>query len=333
MIENKSMVPDFFKGKRILITGGNGYIAYNIIKLLKDTELKITRFDFRVDDWSEITDGCRIKFSNIKDDIRNQDVLESILPDYDIIFHLAAQTSTYIADSDPVNDININLIPLVRILDICEKKSLNPTIIFSGTATEVGMNDELNVNENFQDRPATIYDLNKLLSETYLNYYCRKGIVKGVTLRLANVYGPGPVSSSKDRGIVNSMIRKALDKTPLTIYGTGEYIRDYIYVDDVARAFCAAAQNIEKINGLYFYIGSGKGNSISGMFQTIKDKVYERTGYSPEIRHVDFPDNQSIIEKRNFIAIIDNFVQNTSWHPEINLRDGIGLTIDYFLKN
>jgi len=90
MIENKSMVPDFFRGKRILITGGNGYIAYNIIKLLKDTELKITRFDFRFDDWSEITDGCRIRFSNIKDDIRNQDVLESILPDYDIIFHLAA---------------------------------------------------------------------------------------------------------------------------------------------------------------------------------------------------------------------------------------------------
>jgi nucleoside-diphosphate-sugar epimerase len=259
--------------------------------------------------------------------------LELLLPDFDIVFHLAAQTSTYFADSDPASDISINLLPLVNILDVCERKSLCPVIIFSGTATEVGMNKRWPVNENFKNKPVTIYDLNKLLAETYLNYYCRKGIVKGTTLRLANVYGPGPANSSKDRGMVNLMIRKAIDKLPLTLYGTGKFIRDYIYIDDVVKAFCSAAVNIDKLNGGFFYIGSGTGHSLSDLFNTIISECYERTGFRPEIKHTEFPEKLSVIEKRQFVANIDKFVENTNWLPETDLAKGIGLTIDYFRKS
>jgi UDP-glucose 4-epimerase len=326
------MVYNYFRHKRILITGGNGYIAYNIIKLLKGTELFLTRLDSRIDEWPDISKDSKIRITNVENDVRDRTILESLLPDFDIVFHLAAQTSTYYADSDPANDIGINLLPLVNILDVCEKKSLSPVIIFSGTATEVGMNKRWPVNENFKNKPVTIYDLNKLLAETYLNYYCRKGIVRGATLRLANVYGPGPASSSKDRGIVNMMIRKAIEKLPLTLYGTGEFIRDYIYVDDVAKAFCSAVENIDKINSRYFYIGSGTGHSVLSLFNTIISECYARTGFKPEIKHTEFPDNLSIIEKRQFIANIDKFVEISRWSPETDLTKGIGLTIEYFLK-
>jgi len=327
------MVLKFFRKKRVLVTGGNGYIAYNLIKLLKDTDLFLTRFDSRIDEWPDIQNNSKINFTNIENDIKNREVLESVLPDFDIIFHLAAQTSNYIADSDPANDIGINLIPLVNILDICEKKSLSPIIIFSGTATEVGLNNRWPVNEKFKDYPVTIYDLNKLLAETYLNYFCRKGIVSGATLRLANVYGPGPVSSSKDRGIVNMMIRKAIEKLPLPLYGNGEFIRDYIYIDDVVKALCSAAENIDKINGRYFYIGSGRGHSLISLFNTIISECYERTGFKPEIKYTEFPKNLSVIEKRHFVANIDKFVDSTKWLPETNLKRGIGLTIEYFQKS
>jgi len=324
---------NYFRGKKVLVTGGNGYIAYNLIKLLKNTELSLTRFDCRIDEWPDIFNNCKIKFKNIENDIRNREVLESLLPDYDIIFHLAAQTSTYVANSNPGDDLSINLLPMVNILDICEKKSLNPVIIFSGTATEVGFTKKIPVNENIKNLPVTIYDLNKLLTETYLNYYCRKGIVRGATLRLANVYGPGPLSSSKDRGIVNLMIRRAIEGSPLTVYGAGDFIRDYIYIDDVVMAFCRAAENINKINGRYFFIGSGIGHSIISMFNTIASGMYERTGFRPEIQHTDFPNDLSIIERRQFIAKIDKFVKYTNWHPKTNLSEGIGFTIDYFLNN
>jgi nucleoside-diphosphate-sugar epimerase len=314
------------------VTGGNGYIAYNLIKALKNIELTITRFDSRVDKWSEFDNNCKIKFKNIEGDIRDKEILESVLLNYDIIFHFAAQTSVYISDLNPVSDININLIPLVNILDICEKKALSPIIIFSGTATEVGLNKKLFVNESVKDYPVTIYDLNKLLAETYLNYYCRKGIVKGAILRLANVYGPGPKSSAQERGVVNLMVKRAINKIPLTAYGNGEFVRDYIFIDDIINAFLTAAENIDKINGQYFYIGSGEGHSIIDMFKIIVERAFIRIGYRPNIQNIDPPENLALIEKRSFVADINKFVKYTKWQPTMDLTKGIDLTIEYFLN-
>ena len=264
---------EFFNRKKILLTGGSGYLAYNLIDALKNTELEVTRFDLKIDNWSDFDGNFKIKIKNIEGDIRDRNLLESILPEYDIIFHFAAQTSIYVADINPINDIGINLMPLVNILDICEKWQLKPIIIFSGTATQVGLNGFMPVDEQVQDNPVTIYDLNKSLSEKYLGFYCRKGVVRGSTLRLANVYGPGPKSGSNDRGIVNLMVKRAIDNKPLTIYGTGEYTRDYIYIKDVVNAFLSAAINIDKLNGKFFYIGSGKGHTIVDMIKMIVEYI------------------------------------------------------------
>ena len=269
---------EFFNRKKILLTGGSGYLAYNLIDALKNTELEVTRFDLKIDNWSDFDGNFKIKIKNIEGDIRDRNLLESILPEYDIIFHFAAQTSIYVADINPINDIGINLMPLVNILDICEKWQLKQVIIFSGTATQVGLNGFMPVDEQVQDNPVTIYDLNKSLSEKYLGFYCRKGVVRGSTLRLANVYGPGPKSGSNDRGIVNLMVKRAIDNKPLTIYGTGEYTRDYIYIKDVVNAFLSAAINIDKLNGKFFYIGSGKGHTIVDMIKMIVERVYMHGG-------------------------------------------------------
>lgn len=320
----------YFKNKRILISGGNGYIAYNLIKRLAAIDLHITRLDSGIDKWHDIEGDTKIVFDNIVCDIRNREILESILPRFDIIYHFAAQTSVYIADSNPVRDIDINLIPLVNILDICEKKALKPVIVFSGTATEAGLKETFK--QEGMDKPVTIYDLHKLMAETYLNYYCRKGIVKGVTLRLANVYGPGPVSSSKDRGIVNMMIRRAINEEPLTIYGDGEYIRDYIFINDVVDAFLKAAIHVDQFNGEHFDIGTGRGHSIATMMNMISERAFNRTGIRAPVMHVNPPDNLSIIEKRNFIADSGKFISCTEWKPATDLKMGIDITLDYFMN-
>lgn len=323
----------YFVQKKILLTGGNGYLAYNLIDALKDVDLEITRFDLKIDDWSYLSEGHNIKIKSVEGDIRDRKLLELILPGCDIVFHFAAQTSVYVADNDPVSDININLLPLVLILDICEKNHLCPVILFAGTATEHGISKELVVNEEAVDYPVTIYDLNKSLAGTYLEYYCRRGIVRGATLRLANVYGPGPKSSSKDRGIVNLMIKRALNNTPLTLYGNGEYIRDYVYISDVVNAFLSGAMNIDRINGQFFYIGTGKGHTISDLFNIIVERTYLKTGLRSDIHNVALPENMSVIETRNFIADITRFLEKTDWQPTTDLEQGIDSTITYFLNN
>ncbi len=322
---------NFFENKRVLITGGNGYIAYNLIKRLSGIKLNVTRLDLRTDKWKEF-DNSEIIFRDIEGDIRDRKLLESLLPGHDVIFHLAAQTSSYVADSDPAADVSVNVLPLINILDICHRKSLKPAIVLAGTATEVGLTEILPVNEKAEDHPETIYDLHKLLAEKYLKYYSYKGFVSGTILRLANVYGPGPVSSSQDRGIINHMIKKAVNRLPLTLYDEGKFTRDFVFIDDVASAFLTAAINIDKLKGEHYYIGSGKGLSIAEMFKAISERAQLRLKYPVQIIRVDSPSNLSVIEKRNFIADICRFSNLTGWSPETDHIKGIDLTIDHFLK-
>jgi nucleoside-diphosphate-sugar epimerase len=175
-----------------------------------------------------------------------------------------------------------------------------------------------------------MYDLHKQVAEQYLRWYAEQGIVRGVTLRLANVYGPGPRSSRSDRGILNQMIRRALAGEPLTVYGTGEQVRDYVYVEDAARAFLAAARNGESLTGGCFVIGSGRGHTIDEAMRMIAMRCAARTGIEVPVRHVEPPGALSPIEQRHFVADTRRFCAATGWHARCTLAEGIDLTMEAF---
>src|SRR3990172_311723 len=225
-----SPVFDCFENKRILITGGNGYLAANLVYLLKDATCKIVRFGRKGTKWISFNEKRKSEVHNVEGDLADPNSWQFLLEEADIVFHLASQTSVYVANSNPLGDLTVNVLPMLNMLEACRDRSICPIILFSGAVTEAGGSDKKTVYENHHDRPITIYDLHKLMSESYLKHYVREGIVKGAILRLANVYGPGPKSSSADRGILNQMIRKALKGETITIHGTGNFVRDYIYV-------------------------------------------------------------------------------------------------------
>jgi len=186
------------------------------------------------------------------------------------------------------------------------------------------------VDESHPDHPITVYDLHKQMAEQYLRWYTEQGFVRGVTLRLANVYGPGPLSSRSDRGILNQMVRRALAGEPLTIYGAGDPLRDYIYVKDVARAFIAAARHSAALNGRYFVIGSGQGHTIAEAMRMIAARCGARTGREVPVQHIDPPGALSPIEQRHFVADSHRFCAATGWQAHHTLADGIDLTLEAF---
>lgn len=319
---------EYFSKKRILITGASGFIATNLIDSLKKVNCTIVRLS-RNDSLQPINGVASIK--DIHGDIRDENIWIEALNGIDIIYNFAAQTSAYMAEDKPFDDFESNVLPMLRILEVCKNQLYKPNIIFSGTVTETGMTKAVPVNEDRQDNPITIYDLHKLMAENYLKYYSGKGIVKGVILRLPNVYGPGPKSSSKDRGILNLMIKRALSGKTLQVYGSGNQIRDYIYIDDVVCAFLAAAIKIEKTNGQHFVIGSGIGFSLSDSIYLIKERVLEKTGKQIDIANTPPPSTSFLIEERDFIADISRFTSCTGWQPKFSLHNGIDKTIDSYL--
>jgi nucleoside-diphosphate-sugar epimerase len=205
------------------------------------------------------------------------------------------------------------------------------TVLLSGTVTEMGIPKRLPINETHRDEPLTIYDVHKLMAETYLKHYACLGTVRGAVLRLANVYGPGPRSSNADRGVLNMMIRRALANETLTVYGNGEWVRDYIHVEDVARAFLLAALHIDKLNARHFVIGCGTGHTLREAFSLVADRVALRTGVHVRVDSVEPTRPLSIIELRNFIGDSSAFSEATGWMPYYNLQDGLDQTIDYFV--
>lgn len=320
----------YFRGKHILITGASGYIASNLINLLKNMHCTIIRLS-RKSKLSTVSGMANVV--DITGDVRDSNIFGSVLEDVDIVYHLAGQTSLYLADKNPLDDLEANVGPMLNLLETCRDRGWQPTIIFSGTVTEAGITESLPVNEAHRDCPASIYDMHKLMAENYLIYYARQGIVQGTSLRLANVYGPGPKSSSTDRGILNTMIRKALANEALNIYGTGEYLRDYIYIEDVVQAFIQAAIHIDRVNGKYFVIGSGEGKTINQAVRLVTDRVAQKTGKRVPIRHIDPPSTLHPVEYRNFVADPRLFIDTTDLKINYSLIEGIDHTINSFVSS
>lgn len=315
-----------FTASRILITGGAGYLASSLVSLLKDVDCHITRLGRSKEKFATVAGPVRTE--DFVGDVRERAVWERALEGVDIVFHFAAQTSVYVANKDARADLDANVVPMLHLLEVCRQKAIQPIVLFSGTVTEAGIPQQLPVDESHSDYPVTVYDLHKLMAENYLKYYVAQGLARGATLRLANVYGPGPKSSSADRGVLNMMVRRALAGEAITIYGQGKQLRDYVFVDDVARAFALAATSIARTNGLHFVIGSGEGHTIAEAMRIVSQRVALKTGIEVALEHVDPPRPQSPIEARNFVADARRFSEFTGWRARFPLAEGIDRTIE-----
>ncbi len=313
-----------YRHKKILVTGASGYLATNLIHSLKDIDCTVIRLS-RKNILPPIKGNAHI--IDFHGDIICKETWERVLDEVDIIFHMAGQTSVYVADENSIDDMAVNVTSMLLLLTVCRDKKIKPIIIFASTSTVVGIPEHIPVNETFLDQPVTLYDLHKLMAENYLKLFCRHDLVSGTSLRLTNVYGPGPKSGSKDRGVLNQMIKKALIGESLTIFGAGKFIRDYIFIEDVVNAFLSAPMNLSKTNGKHFIIGSGEGKSIAEAFALVAERVKKNMGVSVSIEHKLPPANFSLIESRNFIADSKKFKQAAGWDSQYSIKEGIDLTL------
>jgi len=321
----------YYTNKNILITGGCGYLGSAILDAVSDMECQIHVLD-REGRSLPAVEGKKAKIVLITGDIRDENIWKENIANVDIIFHLAAQTSSYVANDNPLEDVKINVLPVATLIETCEKENLRPDIILAGTATQVGLTTETTpINETHADDPVTVYDINKLIAEKYLKYYSRQVGGRSATLRIANLYGPGPASTSSDRGVLNKMVQMAINGEDLTIYGEGNFVRDYIFIDDMVAAFLFAGADIEKLNGENFVIGSGDGTVFKNMVESIQEQVQKKTGRQIHINTSETPKNFSPIEYRNFVADSSAFKAATGWKADVNLDEGIGRTIDFFV--
>src|SRR5438552_1326003 len=172
-------------GKRVLVTGGCGYLAFSLVRALRAVGTSIIRLCRAGGTPAPSVPSGPGRIEVVLGDVRDPKVWSRTLPGVDFVFHLAAQTSVPRASQDPQADLEVNVRAMLHLLESCRRERHSPVVLFAGTATQSGIPSAVPVNETQPDAPVTIYDFHKLLAESYLKHYSVQGVVRGATLRLA----------------------------------------------------------------------------------------------------------------------------------------------------
>ena len=311
-------------GKVVAITGASGYIGSALTLELNKYSVRIVRVS-------------RTKLTPIKGvkdlvlDLNSANSWIKIVSEVDIIFHLAGNTSIYNAEKNPKESLKSTLLPISQLINASRELSRVPRVVFASTVTVYGLTNEFPVVESTAPNPITTYDLHKLFAEQELSIASKNNVINSIILRLANVYGPS-VSESKDedRGILNKLTRMRFEGKNIQIYGDGNNIRDYVYIDDVVNAFVHASIIVSAEN--IFNVASGVGTKVKQVFSLISSEVEMHTGINGVVENVDWPKGINEIEKRNFIGSVELLKSLSGWSPSISLEEGIKFLVNHYAK-
>lgn len=318
---------DKIRGKRVLITGGLGMIGSTLAHKLVHSGARVTIVDACIEPYGanlfnvrDIEDSIHINIS----DIRDKESMKFLVKDKDIIFNLAGQVSHNDSMENPFLDANINYLGHLNILECLRKYNPEAVIIHAGSRLQFGKIEKIPVNEDHPLKPRTPYALNKTAAENMYLFYHDIHKIPCVVFRIANPYGPKSQMKHNKYSMINWFIRLAMDGRTINIFGSGEQIRDYIYVDDLAGAFLSVSIE-ENCYGEVFNVGSGAGTRFKDMVEVILKAV--GTG---EVQYIPWPEDYRNVETGDYITDISKLRRMTGWQPMTDLETGVRQTCEYY---
>lgn len=253
--------------KKIVITGGLGFIGLSLIKKI------YKKYDIIIIDNAKKKNQHK-KLKVIRCDITNFKTLKKInIKNIYCLIHLAGQSSGPKSYEIPEEDLKLNLLSTINIVNFCKLKKIKK-IIFASTFTVYGKTTSQKISEKENCEPQSFYGLSKLSSERYLAKLAEKYKLKWNVLRFFNVYGPGQDLSRKDQGIVSIFLDLIRNNTTISVKGSLNRFRDLVHIDDVINALELIIKDKRNYNQIY-NVGTGKKTTIKKLIKLIS-KVYKK---------------------------------------------------------
>ncbi len=317
---------DFYRGKRVLVTGGLGFVGSNLALHLVDRGADVLLVDSMLPQYgaslanvAAISDRVRINYS----DVRDRHSLADLVRDQELIFSLAGQISHSESMRDPFTDLEINCTSQLSLLECCRADNRDAKVVFASTRQLFGRPQYLPVDEQHPRNPVDVNGINKLAAEMYYTLYHQVFGLKAVSLRLTNTYGPRLDLASDVKGFIGIFLRRALRGETIQIYGTGKQKRDFNYVDDVVDALLLAGE-ADAVNGEVFNLGHPRPATLLEFVETL----LRFTDFEVEI--VPFPEAAAAIDIGDYYGDFSAFQNATGWSPRVELADGLERTVEYF---
>ena len=319
-----------FKNKEVLITGGLGFIGSNLTIRLVELGANVTVIDSMIPEYGgniknieSVKDKITINYSDIRDEYS----VKYLIQQKDYLFNLAGQTSHIDSMINPFQDLEINAKSQLSILEACKKYNSAIKIVFASTRQLYGKPQYLPVDELHPIIPVDVNGINKLSGESYHLLYNEVYNIDACVLRLTNTYGPRLRVKDARQTFLGIWIRTVLENKPFLIFGNGEQVRDYNYVDDVVDAFLLAALS-EKSNGKIYNLGDENPISLN---TTAKILIQENK--NGESKLVPFPEDRKNIDIGDFYGDFKKIKNDLGWSPKVSFQEGIRKTIAYYKEN
>jgi UDP-glucose 4-epimerase len=323
------MNAELFRKKRVLITGGLGFIGSNLARALVAHGAEV----FLVDSLTSEYGGNLFNIAGIEDrvrvnisDVRDQHSLKYLVRDRDFIFNLAGQTSHLDSMENPQTDLAINCTAQLSILEACRAHNPGVKLVFASTRQIYGRPQYLPVDEKHPLNPADVNGINKMAGEFYHRLYNNVYGVRTCVLRLTNTIGPRMRIRDARQTFVGLWVRQLLEGQTIEVWG-GDQLRDFNFVDDVVEAIMLAAAS-ETGNGAVFNLG---GSEVVNLKQLAELMVAINGGGGFAVR--EFPENRRTIDIGDYYSDYKAFMTAFGWKPLTPLREALARTIAFYRDN
>ena len=307
------------KNKKVLVTGGSGFIGSNIVKHLIENGNSVTVLDNFISGYRSNLDpfpSVRI----IEGDVRDKATVESAICDVEVVFHLAASVGNKRSIDQPLTDAEINVLGTLHILEAARKAGVRK-IVTSSSAGIFGELKTLPIREDHPVEPDSPYGCTKLCEEKLCLTYSKLYDLEAVCLRYFNVYGPNQRFDAYGN-VIPIFVFRMLRNEALLIYGDGEQTRDFVHVDDVVQANIKAADS-KGVSGA-FNIASATRVTINRLVEMIT----KSNSSLVEIEHG--PERPGDV--RHSLADISLAHQKINYTPTVDLEKGIEEYVDWARK-
>lgn len=303
-----------------LIVGGGGFLGKNLGRHLQSEGKSVRIFEREAYDVGQFPTEVEAQwfFGNFASDKDITPALENI----DTVFLFASSTTPKTSNDNYGFDIESNLLATIGFLEIAHKQGVKTIVFPSSGGTVYGIPISTPISEQHATDPICSYGINKLAVEKYLSLFFRMKAMQYTVLRISNPYGPYQAANT-GQGVISTFIHKILHDEEIEIWGDGSVVRDYVYIDDVSRAFVAAAGNSSEKR--IFNIGSGSGHSLNEILFHIENLLGKKAKKRyMEARLLDVPKN--ILD----INMAETFL---GWKPAYDLNRGLSDTLAWLRIN
>jgi UDP-glucose 4-epimerase len=321
---------DFYAGRRVMITGGLGFIGSNLARRLVDLGADVILVDSLVPDYGgnlhNVADIRERATVNVAD-IRSEWAINYLVQRRDVIFNLAGQVSHIDSMTEPRTDLEINCRAQLTLLEAARRHNPGVKVVFASTRQIYGKPKYLPLDEDHLVTPTDVNGINKAAGERYHLLYNDVHGLRATALRLTNTYGPRMLMSHSRQGFLPWFVRLAMDDQDITLYGDGAQQRDFTYVDDAVDAFLRVGA-ADAANGEVFNLGGLRPYSL----REVAELVIEVAGRG-RLKIVPFPAEKKAIEVGSVYSSHEKIGRALGWRPTVGLEEGLARMVAYYRQH